>query len=184
MPSPQPVRLYNRISVGQPRRPPGSLRQPAVQRHGVLQGEKRPPLPMRAEVYGVQVRRFLHTRPLLHRNPLPLQPLAPTLRVRVGLHHPVDDLRDSRVADGLRARPRLAAVVARFECHVERRTLSPLTSRPKCLHLGVRPSPLPVEALADHLAPAHDHGSDHGVGSDPSPTSLGQAEGVSHEAGI
>ena len=75
---------------------------------------------------------------------------------------------------------RLAALVgAGLERHVQRRPRRLVTAGPAVLqrrHLGVRAAELGVEALADHLAVAHQHRADQRVRADPAAAALGQLE--------
>ena len=89
------------------------------------------------------------------------------------------DAGDPGLEDRLDAGRLPPLVGAGLERHVHRRpgrVLAPRAAVRQRRPLGVQPAELGVEALADHLAVADDHGADQRIGADPPAPALGQLQ--------
>ena len=91
---------------------------------------------------------------------------------RVGILHPDDDGRNTRLDDLLRARRRLTLVAAWFEIDIERRPHRRFRTGTDCLYLCVTASEFPVIPFSDDPALLDDDRPYHGIrahGSRPLP---------------
>ena len=153
----------------------------AVERHRRLERDERQPRRDPVQEHLVEPRRLLREHAAAHLDARLAEhrhALARDLRIRI--LHGNDDARDARLCHSLGAGARASVVGARLERHIERRPAREVARHAERVDLRVRRSRLPVPALCDDAAVAHDDRADERI---RARTPLGMArdaQGLAH----